>query len=180
MHHRICSGSLATHHVHSMHHRILFRLTGHTSCSLHAPPYLFQVNDSLYSLRVVLRRLHAVEETLKTQKNSAAFTELRSFANQIPFGGSRTAICWTSKEKMGRGLPRTTWGRTAEADLRGLGHSWGTKLQALVYDILPLEEGAGKRCSECAGAPDRVTGRTKPEISETRMTASVLKPFFTV
>ena len=23
------------------------------------------------------------------------------------------------------------------------------KLQALVYDILPLEEGAGKRCSEC-------------------------------
>ena len=24
------------------------------------------------------------------------------------------------------------------------------KLQALVYDILPLEEGAGKRCSECA------------------------------
>ena len=24
-----------------------------------------------------------------------------------------------------------------------------TKLQALVYDILPLEEGAGKRCSEC-------------------------------
>ena len=25
----------------------------------------------------------------------------------------------------------------------------GDKLQALVYDILPLEEGAGKRCSEC-------------------------------
>ena len=25
------------------------------------------------------------------------------------------------------------------------------KLQALVYDILPLEEGAGKRCSECVG-----------------------------
>ena len=25
------------------------------------------------------------------------------------------------------------------------------KLQALVYDILPLEEGAGKRCSECGG-----------------------------
>ena len=25
------------------------------------------------------------------------------------------------------------------------------KLQALVYDILPLEEGAGKRCSECEG-----------------------------
>ena len=24
-----------------------------------------------------------------------------------------------------------------------------TKLQALVYDILPLEKGAGKRCSEC-------------------------------
>ena len=24
------------------------------------------------------------------------------------------------------------------------------KLQALAYDILPLEEGAGKRCSECA------------------------------
>ena len=23
------------------------------------------------------------------------------------------------------------------------------KLQALVYDILPLEEGAGKRCAEC-------------------------------
>ena len=23
------------------------------------------------------------------------------------------------------------------------------KVQALVYDILPLEEGAGKRCSEC-------------------------------
>ena len=23
------------------------------------------------------------------------------------------------------------------------------KLQALLYDILPLEEGAGKRCSEC-------------------------------
>ena len=30
-----------------------------------------------------------------------------------------------------------------------------TKLQALVYDILPsLEEGAGKRCSECAHGPD--------------------------
>ena len=30
------------------------------------------------------------------------------------------------------------------------------KLQALVYDILPpqLEEGAGKRCSECAVLPD--------------------------
>ena len=27
---------------------------------------------------------------------------------------------------------------------------WSTpKLQALVYDILPLKEGAGKRCSEC-------------------------------
>ena len=25
-----------------------------------------------------------------------------------------------------------------------------SKLQALVYDILPLEEGAGKQCSECA------------------------------
>ena len=25
------------------------------------------------------------------------------------------------------------------------------KLQTLVYDILPLEEGAGKRCSECGG-----------------------------
>ena len=24
------------------------------------------------------------------------------------------------------------------------------KLQALVYDILPLEKGAGERCSECA------------------------------
>ena len=24
-----------------------------------------------------------------------------------------------------------------------------SKLQALVYDILPLEEGVGKRCSEC-------------------------------
>ena len=24
------------------------------------------------------------------------------------------------------------------------------KLQALVYDVLPLEEGAGKRCLECA------------------------------
>ena len=23
------------------------------------------------------------------------------------------------------------------------------RLEALVYDILPLEEGAGKRCSEC-------------------------------
>ena len=29
-----------------------------------------------------------------------------------------------------------------------------TKLQALVYDILPLEEGAGKRCSECGYALD--------------------------
>ena len=28
-----------------------------------------------------------------------------------------------------------------------------TKLQALVYDILPLEEGPGKRCSECEAAP---------------------------
>ena len=27
------------------------------------------------------------------------------------------------------------------------------KLQALVYDILPLEEGAGKRCSECGSYP---------------------------
>jgi len=25
----------------------------------------------------------------------------------------------------------------------------GSKLQTLVYDILPLEEGAGKRCTEC-------------------------------
>ena len=28
-----------------------------------------------------------------------------------------------------------------------------SKLQALVYDILPLEEGAGKRCSECVSLP---------------------------
>ena len=30
------------------------------------------------------------------------------------------------------------------------------KLQALVYDILPLEEGAGKRCSECGSLCDAV------------------------
>ena len=30
------------------------------------------------------------------------------------------------------------------------------KLQALVYDILPLEEGAGKRCSECEGECDSI------------------------
>ena len=29
-------------------------------------------------------------------------------------------------------------------------HCGRDKLQALVYDILPLEEGAGKRCLECA------------------------------
>ena len=29
------------------------------------------------------------------------------------------------------------------------------KLQALVYDILPLEEGPGKRCSECACVCER-------------------------
>ena len=29
----------------------------------------------------------------------------------------------------------------------------GRKLQALVYDFLPLEEGAGKRCSECETDP---------------------------
>ena len=39
------------------------------------------------------------------------------------------------------------------------------KLQALVYDIFPLEEGAGKRCSECEEYPkhsedaDRVGGQ---------------------
>ena len=32
-----------------------------------------------------------------------------------------------------------------------------TKLQALVYDILPLEEGAGKRCSECVAVPRHCT-----------------------
>ena len=41
------------------------------------------------------------------------------------------------------------------------------KLQALVYDILPLEEGAGKRCSECDQYPnlsegaDRVGGQLR-------------------
>ena len=44
-----------------------------------------------------------------------------------------------------------------------------TKLQALVYDILPLEEGAGKRCSECDQYPnlsegaDRVGGQLHGE-----------------
>ena len=38
------------------------------------------------------------------------------------------------------------------ADVGGLALSSNSELQALVYDILPsfLEEGAGKRCSECA------------------------------
>ena len=37
----------------------------------------------------------------------------------------------------------------------GYTDSVGSKLQALVYDILPsLEEGAGKRCSECVWAVD--------------------------
>jgi len=31
----------------------------------------------------------------------------------------------------------------------GYFHTMFCKLQALVYDILPLEEGAGKQCSEC-------------------------------
>ena len=31
------------------------------------------------------------------------------------------------------------------------GVAFRPKLQPLVYDILPLEEDAGKRCSECAG-----------------------------
>ena len=32
--------------------------------------------------------------------------------------------------------------------------SWGNpKLQTVVYDILPQEAGAGKRCSECGGNP---------------------------
>ena len=30
---------------------------------------------------------------------------------------------------------------------------WG-KLQALVYDIIPLEEGVGKRCSECGSGEE--------------------------
>ena len=41
--------------------------------------------------------------------------------------------------------------------VRNVGVKEGSKLQALVYDVLPsttavfsLEEGAGKRCSECA------------------------------
>ena len=32
-----------------------------------------------------------------------------------------------------------------------MGGEGGRKHQALVYDIHPLEEGAGKRCSECGG-----------------------------
>ena len=41
------------------------------------------------------------------------------------------------------------------------------KLQAPVYDILPLEQGAGKRCSECEQYPnlsagaDRVGGQLR-------------------
>ena len=36
----------------------------------------------------------------------------------------------------------------------------GCKLHALVYDILPLEEDAGKRCSECG--LDSLHARMKP------------------
>ena len=38
--------------------------------------------------------------------------------------------------------------------LSGGGGGWGRggrKHQAVVYDVLPLEEGAEKRCSECGG-----------------------------
>ena len=34
----------------------------------------------------------------------------------------------------------------------GVGLKGRNKLQTLVYDILPSEEGAGKRCSECGEA----------------------------
>ena len=40
-------------------------------------------------------------------------------------------------------------GGMSERDKEGDGERVKDKLQALVYDILPLEESAGKRCSEC-------------------------------
>ena len=52
------------------------------------------------------------------------------------------------------------WGLCARV---GVGRRGGHKLQALVYDILPLEEGAGKPFSECGvgsvlGALSKLSG----------------------
>ena len=45
-----------------------------------------------------------------------------------------------------------------------------SKVQALVYDILPLEAGAGKRCSECGGIAQLVVRQTeKPGAILTRV-----------
>ena len=50
--------------------------------------------------------------------------------------------------------------KTSERGYRD-GDRW-SKLQALFYDILPLEEGAGKRCSECGSEGDeRVKARPR-------------------
>jgi len=47
----------------------------------------------------------------------------------------------------GTGLRHPSFGGRCRKAVLGV---WGwLKLQALVYDILPLEEGAEKRCSEC-------------------------------
>ena len=43
----------------------------------------------------------------------------------------------------------------------------GVKLQALVYDILPLEEGAGKRCAECDAGSTFCAGTLRASLSGT-------------
>jgi len=51
------------------------------------------------------------------------------------------------------------------------------KLQALVYDILPLEEGAGKRCSECGVEGEAVRGSAMtPPDREARPNKLMMSP----